>query len=77
MPRNEAEWRATQRWRLALEAAKRARVQIPIAESLEKMGKTAGALNFYREIARQAAGTKEGQLAAERISALSVGTGSP
>jgi hypothetical protein len=77
VPRNEQEWRANQRWRLALEAAKRARVQIPIAESLEKMGKTAGALNFYRDIARQAAGTREGQLAAERISALTAGAESP
>jgi RNA polymerase sigma factor (sigma-70 family) len=76
-PHNEKEWRSVQRWRLALEAARRARVQIPIAESLEKMGKTAGALNFYRDIARQAAGTKEGQLAAERISALSAGADPP
>jgi hypothetical protein len=52
-------------------------VQIPIAESLEKMGKTAGALKFYREIARLAAGTKEGRLAADRITALSVPAGSP
>jgi hypothetical protein len=76
-PRDEQEWRDAQRRRLALEAAKRARVQIPIAESLEKIGKTAGALNFYREIARQAAGTDEGRLAAARIAALSARTGSP
>ena len=70
-PRDEQQWRAVERWRLTLEAARRARVQIPMAESLEKMGKTAGALKFYREIARVAAGTKEGRLAAERITALS------
>jgi len=78
VPRDEQEWRQAQRRRLALEAAKRARrVQIPLAESLEKMGKTVGALNFYREIARQAAGTKEGKLAAERMSALSARIESP
>jgi hypothetical protein len=34
------------------------------------MGKTIGAINFYREIARDAAGTEEGRLAAERINVL-------
>jgi RNA polymerase sigma factor (sigma-70 family) len=76
-PRDEKEWRQIQRRRLALEAAKRARVQIPIAESLEKMGKTEGALNFYRDIARQAAGTDEGRHAAERIEVLSTRIVSP
>jgi CxxC motif-containing protein (DUF1111 family) len=76
-PRDEQQWRAVERWRLTLEAAKRARVQIPIAESLEKMGKTAGAVKFYREIAHLAAGTKEGRLAAERVAALSTPAGSP
>jgi hypothetical protein len=34
------------------------------------MGKTTGAINFYREIARDAAGTDEGRLATERINVL-------
>ena len=46
------------------------RVQIPIAQNLEKMGKFAGAIAFYREIARQAEGTEEGRLAATRIAEL-------
>ena len=74
--RAEQQWREAQRRRRALDAAKRARVQIPIAENLEKMGKISGALSFYNEIARQAAGTAEGQLAAERIAALSTQGGS-
>jgi hypothetical protein len=41
------------------------------------MGKTAGAINFYREIARDAAGTDEGRLATERINMLSTRIISP
>jgi CxxC motif-containing protein (DUF1111 family) len=69
--RDEHQWREAQRRRRAEVAAKRAKVQIPIAESLEKMGKITGALAFYREIAREASGTEEGRLAAIRITALS------
>jgi RNA polymerase sigma factor (sigma-70 family) len=69
--RDEQKWREAQRRRRALDAAKRARVQIPIAQSLEKMGKITGALAFYRDIARLADGTDEGRLAATRIAELS------
>jgi RNA polymerase sigma factor (sigma-70 family) len=69
--RDEQEWRVAQRRRRAQDAAKRARVQIPIAQSLEKMGKITGALAFYRDIARLADGTDEGRLAAARIAVLS------
>ena len=68
--RDEQLWRDTQRHRRALEAAKRARVQIPIAQNLEKMGKFSGAMAFYREIARLAEGTDEGRLAATRIAEI-------
>ena len=63
--RDEERWREAQRRRRAEVAAKRAKVQIPIAESLEKMGKINGALTFYRQIAREAYGTEEGRLAAD------------
>jgi CxxC motif-containing protein (DUF1111 family) len=69
--RAEQNWRETHRRRMQAEAAKRARIQIPIAQSLEKMGKITGAIAFYEEIVRQAAGTPEGRLAAERVAALS------
>jgi RNA polymerase sigma factor (sigma-70 family) len=72
--RDEERWHEAQRRRKAEEAAKRARVQIPMARRLEKMGKITGALGFYRDIARDAAGTDEGRLAAERISALTLST---
>ena len=64
---DEQQWREAQRHRRALDAAKRARVQIPIAQNLEKMGKISGALTFYQEIARLADGTEEGRFAAARI----------
>ena len=75
--RDEQLWRDAQRRRRALEAAKRARVQIPIAQNLEKMGKFAGAMAFYREIARQAEGTDEGRLAASRIAEITSRPDSP
>ena len=68
--RDEQRWREAQRRRRAEVAAKRAKVQIPIAESLEKMGKINGALAFYRDIARDASGTEEGRIAATRITQL-------
>jgi hypothetical protein len=74
--RDEQQFREAQRRRRAEEAAKRARVQIPIAQTLEKIGKITGALAFYQDIARQAAGTEEGRQAAARIEALSAQTGS-
>jgi RNA polymerase sigma factor (sigma-70 family) len=69
--RDEQKWREALRHRRAQDAAKRARVQIPIAQNLEKMGKITGALAFYEEIARLAAGTDEGRLAVARIAELS------
>lgn len=43
-----------------------------VARSLEKMGRTQGAINYYREIARDAAGTDVGREAAERVRALKI-----
>ncbi len=75
--RDEQNWREAQRRRRAEEAAKRAHAQFPLAENLERMGKTTGALDFYTKIAREAAGTEEGRLAAARIAALSSRKESP
>jgi CxxC motif-containing protein (DUF1111 family) len=75
--RDEQQWLEAQRRRRAEVAAKRAKVQIPLAESLEKMGKFTGAMAFYREIAREASGTEEGRFAALRITALSTRTVAP
>jgi RNA polymerase sigma factor (sigma-70 family) len=74
--RDEQQFREARERKRAQEAAKRARVQIPLARSLERMGKITGAIAFYQEIARDASGTEEGRLAAERISALSTRKGS-
>jgi hypothetical protein len=70
--RDEQRWQEAQRRRRAEEAAKRARVQLPIARSLEKMGKLTGALEFYREIARGAPEAEEGRQAAARTAAIRV-----
>ncbi len=75
--RDEEQFRADLRRRHAQVAAKRARAQIPLARSLEKMGKISGALEFYQAIAREATGTKEGRLAESRISELNKRNGSP
>jgi hypothetical protein len=69
--RDEQRWQERKRRDRAEAAAQRARTKLPLAQSLERMGKTAGAISFYREIARDAAGTEEGRLAVERINALS------
>jgi RNA polymerase sigma factor (sigma-70 family) len=68
--RDEERFQQALRKRRAQEAARRARAQIPLARSLEKMGKITGAIAFYQEIAREASGTKEGRLAEVRISEL-------
>lgn len=68
--RDEQQWHDARRRERAEAAARRARAKIPLAQSLERMGKTVGAINFYREIARDAAGTEEGRLAVERINVL-------
>ena len=75
--RDEEQFRADLRRRHAQVAAKRARAQIPLARSLEKMGKISGALEFYQAIAREATGTKEGRMAESRISELNKRSGSP
>jgi hypothetical protein len=69
--RDERRFHELRRHELAQDAAKRARARLPLARSLEKMGKTTGAISFYREIARDAAGTEEGRIATERIQVLS------
>ncbi len=71
--RAEAVAREEQKWR----AAKRARIQFPIAKALEKMGKTTAALDSYREIAQQAPDTEEGKRSVARISALRTRKTSP
>jgi RNA polymerase sigma factor (sigma-70 family) len=53
-----------------LRAAKRARVRLPIAQALERMGKNAAALDSYRAIVSQAPATVEGKMAAARITEL-------
>jgi len=87
LARDQEQWREVQRQQKAdqdakraeeaarrdKKAARRARGQLSLAQSLEKMDKITGALDFYREIAREAANTKEGRLAAARIEALSNG----
>jgi hypothetical protein len=75
--RDERRWHEARRHELAQDAAKRARAKLPLARSLEKMGKTTGAINFYREIVRDAAGTEEGRLATERINILSTRVNTP
>ncbi len=52
------------------EARRRAQAQYPIAINLDKMGKTEGALEFYRSIARDAPDTEEGRLAGARIAEM-------
>ncbi|MDR3634769.1 MAG: sigma-70 family RNA polymerase sigma factor [Isosphaeraceae bacterium] len=75
--REERDQRDARRRQRAAEAAKRAQTQLPIAVSLEKLGKTAGALEFYREIAREAPDTDEGRSAAARMAAILTGERSP
>ncbi len=60
-----------------LRAAKRARIRLPIAQALDRMGKNAAALNSYRAIAREAPATVEGQLATARITQLTTRIVSP
>ncbi len=61
---------AAQRRKQVLDAAARAKVRLPIAQALEKMGKTAGALDYYRQIASDAPDSEEGRLASTRIAAI-------
>ena len=75
--RDEQEEREARSRQLAVEAATRAHRQFPIARDLEKLGKIPAALEFYREIARNAPDTEVGRLAVVRITALHKGNGSP
>jgi CxxC motif-containing protein (DUF1111 family) len=68
---------SAQRRKQVLDAATRARVRLPLAQALEKMGKTAGALDYYRQIASDAPDSEEGRLATARIAAISPPTNSP
>jgi hypothetical protein len=69
--RDEQQWREAQRRRRAEEATQLARVRLPAAQALEKMGKITGALDFYLEIARLVPDTEVGRMAAARIAVLS------
>ena len=51
-------------------AARQNRAKLALAQALEKMDKLAGALDFYKEIAKKDPNTNEGRLAAKRIEAL-------
>ncbi len=66
-----------QRRNQSLDAATRARVRLPLARALEKMGKTAGALDYYRRIATDAPDTEAGRLASARIAAIGTQSDSP
>jgi RNA polymerase sigma factor (sigma-70 family) len=68
---------AAQRRKQVLDAAARARVRLPLAQALEKMGKTAGALDYYRQIASDAPDSDEGRLASARIAAIGSKSDSP
>jgi RNA polymerase sigma factor (sigma-70 family) len=68
---------ATQRRKQVLDAAARARVRLPMAQALEKMGKTTGALDYYRQIASDAPDSEEGRVASARIAAIGPQANSP
>ena len=51
--------------------------RLRIAADLEKAGKIASAIEFYRLIARDVPQTNEGRTAVERIAALEMGSKSP
>ena len=63
-------WRDDQDRKNAEAAARRARMKFPVARDLEKMGKIAGAIDFYRTIVRESPESEEGRTAAARIDAL-------
>ena len=50
--------------------ASKAASQLRLAQNLEKSGKTAAALQYYRDLVKDFAGTPEAKTAAERIKAL-------
>ncbi len=68
--RDQQKWKEAKRREREQEALKRIKAKLPIARSLERQGRTRGAITFYREIAREAPNTDEGRQAAQRINAL-------
>jgi hypothetical protein len=72
--REVQEFREAKRREQAEESLKRVKAKLPLARSLERMGRTSGAIKFYREIASQAPDTDEGRLATQRINALTIST---
>jgi hypothetical protein len=75
--RDQARWREAQRQKAAVESAERAKMRFPLAQNLDRMGKTSAALDYYTEIARDAPDTEEGRRAAERIAVLAPAAQSP
>jgi hypothetical protein len=75
--RERARWRAAQRQKAAVEAAERAKMRFPLAQNLDRMGKTSAALDYYSEIARDAPDTEEGRRSAQRIATLAPAAQSP
>jgi hypothetical protein len=70
---DEKRFHELRRHELAQDAAKRARAKLPLARSLEKMRKTTGEINFYREIARDAVADEVPQVAQDAPSGHPVG----
>ena len=75
--REERQSREVERRKRDEAAVKRARVELPIAFKLDALGKTRGALSFYRQIVRTAPYSDEGRLAADRIIEITGGIESP
>ena len=75
--RQQKEWEEGKRRERQKEAVKRVKAKLPIARSLERQGRTSGAVKFYREIAREIPDTDEGRLATERINVLTTRIVSP
>jgi CxxC motif-containing protein (DUF1111 family) len=67
--RRQAEERAAQARRDEAEARLSA-TRLQAARTLERMGKTKGALDFYREVVRERPDSEQGRMAADRIAAL-------
>jgi RNA polymerase sigma factor (sigma-70 family) len=65
--REERQAQALERQKRDDAAAERARTKLPIAYKLDMLGKTQGALAFYRQIIGIAPDSREGRLAAGRI----------
>jgi RNA polymerase sigma factor (sigma-70 family) len=68
--RRAEQQREAQLQRVAADAKRFAPTRLRLAADLEKAGKIAGALEFYRLIAREVPETEEGRSAAERIASL-------